>query len=103
MMTESERREIRREAAELAARYHWPEEARLIRQGAPVPDGFGREVGSNVALFLATDVLGMFDDARRERERQENRAHAKRLARLRVLIALLRLDARERQQQGEGR
>jgi hypothetical protein len=83
-----------REAADLAAAYNWPAESALLRQGRP-PERFGREVGANIALFLVRPVVGIGTRELLDREEAEGRQHARRLARLRVLLALLSIEARK--------
>ena len=80
--------QVRQEAASLARDYNWPDEAAQLARGV-VPEGFGREVGSYIALFMAQPALGYMgmSDAQAEMTKRENRAHGRLLARLRVLIA----------------
>jgi hypothetical protein len=83
--------DVHAEAAQLALEYNWPEQAKQLASGE-VPEGFGKEVGTHVALFLLTSP---FDHIRRTRAevedmRARNRCHGKRLARLRYLIARIR-------------
>ncbi len=82
-------------AAALAAEYNWPTEAAQLRGGV-VPEGFAREVGSTIALFLAPPVISIGPRQREQEERDNNRAHARRLVRLRVLLAKARLLQRAR-------
>jgi hypothetical protein len=81
------------EAADLAQRYNWPEEAKQLRLGK-VPEGFGREVGENVALFMKSLPHLVGSREKYEQERQEARAHGKQLARLRLLVAHISLAQR---------
>ncbi len=86
--------EMRIEAASLAARYNWPEAARDLHRGV-IPEGFGREVGSTIALFLQRPVIswcffGGWSRSQETQYNQEMRAHARHLCRLRVLLMLLR-------------
>jgi hypothetical protein len=88
------------EAAGIARRYHWPEQADALARGE-LPQGFAREVGSNIALFLAPPVISMawvgvrgWTRQREDEERQENRAHARQLVRLRILLAELSIASR---------
>ncbi len=80
------------EAAELADRYNWPKQAADLRRQA-LPDGFGREVGRTIALFLERPVIGwgFFGWSRRRADEHERdlREHARVLVKLRVLLARL--------------
>lgn len=85
-MTEAELKE----AASLADRYNWPSQARQIRETGTAPKGFGHEVGCTIAVFLNHWPFGCTPD-----QEQEDRWHAKRLARLRVLVARMNIENRE--------
>ncbi len=80
------------EAATLADRYNWPVEAKQLRQGF-LPEGFGREVGKTIALFLERPVVGWsfigWSPLKAREYEQKMREHARVLARLRVLLASL--------------
>jgi hypothetical protein len=82
-------------AARLADRYNWPAEAAALRQGV-IPEGFPREVGRTIALFLVK--IPCFPPT--EEEEQSNRAHAKQLAELRMMLATLGI-AKRREQANE--
>lgn len=85
--------ELFAEAASIALDYHWetPQVASQLMAGV-VPEGFTHEVGATIALFLQRPVisyvwLGVWTRDRQEMEDHNNRATARRLARLRVLLA----------------
>ncbi len=86
------------EAADLADRYNWPNEAKQLRQGS-LPDGFGREVGKTIVLFLERPVIGWaftgWSQHKANEYEQEMRDHARVLVRLRVLLARLYVSLRE--------
>ena len=73
---------IEEQAAQIAERYHWPDEAALLRRGI-VPEGFAKEVGSAIALFMGHGPLMP--------QTEDNIAHGNRLAELRVLLAEMTL------------
>lgn len=86
--------ELWREASGLAARYNWPDQARLLARGV-IPEGFAREVGKAIVLFLARPIIsyawaGLWSRKREEEYNQKMRSHGCALARLRVLLAMLR-------------
>lgn len=72
-----------RRAADIAAKYNWPEEAAQLADGH-VPPGFGREVGQTIALFKREFPFG-----RAERRRDDE--IARELSELRMYCAHLRL------------
>ena len=86
-----------REAAELATRYNWPEEAAQLRRHI-IPPGFAREVGKAIVLFLEKPVIsyawiGIWTRDKEDAYNREMRAHGLTLIRLRVLLAKLRTSA----------
>lgn len=94
--------DVLRQAADLAESYHWMEEAKQIRRGT-VPEGFSKEVGSYIALFLDRSPeglylwLGRYTQAKYEEVVAHNREHARRLTELRCLIAEIHLRQKESQ------
>jgi len=83
--------EIIIEASRLCDDYCWPAEAMIVRETETFPDGFGRQVGQAVALFASVPPLGglvQSHEAYRE-SRRTDAIHAKRLARLRELVAVI--------------
>jgi hypothetical protein len=76
------------EAIAIAADFNWapemPDVVSQLRQGI-IPDGFGRLVGQTIALFLQRPVIGPW------KTESYCRSIARRLARLRLLIAEIRL------------
>ncbi len=88
------------EAAQLAADYNWAAEAALLRKGKLPTATFGREVGEAVALFMARPVISIGSRSVAEEEERNSRAHGKRLARLRLLLALLSIEERKKEARG---
>jgi hypothetical protein len=102
------------EAIEIADCYNWapemPDAVKQMRQGT-IPEGFGRLVGQTIALFLERPVIGQWMPApyldgdaalaaarqKAEEDEQNNRQHARRLARLRFLIAEINIARRKGQ------
>lgn len=90
------------EASALAKKYNWPKEAEALSNGK-VPEGFGKEVGKEIALFLKPDViskswLGVWTKEQEEEYKREMREHARQLAKLRILIALINIESKKERQ-----
>jgi len=82
-------RKLGNEAQSIADRYNWEPEfsndfVTTQLQAGIVPDGFGRLVGQTIALFLRSTPLWFIT---KPCPSDEDRAHAKQLARLRFLCA----------------
>jgi hypothetical protein len=87
------------QAVSLARDYNWPAEAAYMQRTGWVPEGFPREVGSAIALFMNPPPLGGLLHSSREeyaRERENDRAHGHQLAKLRVLLAKIGNHERKR-------
>lgn len=86
------------EAIEIANEYAWPEFPTLFAdlERGHVPDGFGTLVGQTIALFMNRPPLGgLLQSPRKYQEmRDDDRRHGARLARLRMLVALIAMEER---------
>lgn len=78
------------EASQIAERYNWLKEAELLKNGI-IPEGFAKEVGQTIALFLERNPLKFFGMTVERAINKDNECHehAKQLGRLRLLLAKL--------------
>jgi len=88
------------EAADLADRYNWPDEAHQLRAGI-VPDGFSREVSRAIILFKSPVPFGSWippngwrTQEEYDMERGNDKTYATELVWLRTLIAKIRISQR---------